>query len=124
MEEIMELIRHWVLLYCICAIIVCAIWGTVIALIAIHRGYEDQQTKWFWMGAFFGVIALAVIIGLPRRIKAAETPEPLREEPKGLSKGTWKCPCGTVNAGYISTCQCGRRKLDVLAEQRKAERGE
>lgn len=33
------------------------------------------------------------------------------------SPGSWACTCGRVNANYVTTCMCGKKKADVLAAQ-------
>lgn len=38
----------------------------------------------------------------------------LREAPPSGING-WKCTCGRINADYISSCVCGKRKKDVKA---------
>lgn len=31
-----------------------------------------------------------------------------------LADGGWRCLCGRINHHYVSTCVCGRHKVDVL----------
>jgi hypothetical protein len=36
-----------------------------------------------------------------------------KQEEAILNAGGWKCACGRTNYGYISTCACGKGKLEV-----------
>ena len=35
------------------------------------------------------------------------------ESDRGVSLNGWKCTCGRVNAGYVSSCACGKNKRNV-----------
>ena len=37
--------------------------------------------------------------------------------PQTPIEGEWQCSCGQINKNYISSCQCGKNRRDVLAEQ-------
>ena len=103
-------------------ILVCCVWGFTVRAVVINKGYCDESTKWFWLGFFFGFFALAVAFSKPQ-CKHEENSykflSPQEQQQKILDSGGWKCVCGAVNASYISTCQCGRTKRDVLSSQQE-----
>lgn len=33
-----------------------------------------------------------------------------------IADGGWKCSCGRINPHYVSTCVCGKHKIDVLSQ--------
>ena len=37
-------------------------------------------------------------------------------ETRLLNDGGWQCVCGRVNAGYVSTCACGKNKRDDIMQ--------
>ena len=39
------------------------------------------------------------------------------KKPQTPVAGEWQCSCGQINKNYISSCQCGKNRRDVLAEQ-------
>lgn len=46
--------------------IICAIvWAVVCLNVANNKGYSYQGTKWFWLGFFFGIIALIILLSKP-----------------------------------------------------------
>ena len=44
-----------------------------------------------------------------------DTPEAhvRKKDPRVLFPDHWKCSCGRDNAGYVSTCACGKSKLEM-----------
>ena len=102
----------------------CCLWGFTTKAVVINRGYESEGRKYFWYGFWFGMFAVIVAFSKPQ---ISDTVQPFaprrvtpRWEPDGVvldNGGIWKCTCGTVNGSGVAVCQCGRRKVDVLAEQ-------
>jgi hypothetical protein len=44
-----------------------------------------------------------------------DTPEAQarKKDPRVLFPNHWKCSCGRDNAGYVSTCACGKSKHEM-----------
>lgn len=95
-----------------------------------NKGYYDN---WFWWGFFFGWIALIVALTKP---EARHYSRPSGEyyetyfsanskdhdyEQQLLASGGWKCACGRVNAGYVSSCSCGKSKNQLQLEKLKKD---
>lgn len=95
-----------------------------------NKGYYDN---WFWWGFFFGWIALIVALTKP---EAPHYSNPSGEyyetyfsanskdydyEKQLLASGGWKCACGRVNAGYVSSCSCGKSKNQLQLEKLKKD---
>jgi len=111
------------------------IWGCAARTIVINKGYDDEGTKYFWLGFFFAFIAVIVAackpdnstLFLPSQLsqiaRAAEERKISRaaEERKILDEGGWKCECGRLNYHYCSSCVCGKSQREVLNRQKEAE---
>ena len=97
------------------------IWGVVAKAVITNKGYEEEGTKYFWLGFFFSFIPVIVAATKPQRIQRYENrsaPSSHRDsEREILSNGGWRCDCGQVNYNYVSSCRCGRSKWEV--EQRR-----
>ena len=112
--------------------------GFTTKIIINNKGYDDN---WFWWGFWFGVFAVVVACAKPQNIKY--TSSSINSQSSGLynyrssdsyskesdrirnreilNAGGWQCPCGRVNASYVSTCTCGRNKSDVKSLAYKKE---
>ena len=95
-------------------------WGFVTSAVARNKGYGFEDTKWFWLGFFFSFLALIVIATKPQHQAPASTEQRELErhfaekerEQWILDNGGWKCLCGRVNEHYVSSCTCGRSRID------------
>ena len=96
------------------------IWGFVTSAVARNKGYGFEDTKWFWLGFFFSFLALIVIATKPQFQAPASSEQREIErhfaekerEQMLLDNGGWKCICGRVNDHYVSSCSCGRSRID------------
>lgn len=106
-------------------------WGWAVNAIVVNKGYQNEGTKWFWLGFFLGLFALIVALTKPRYERPPEdirngfsTPASNRppvqlskeREEEILDRGGWRCTCGRVNQYFVVKCPCGRTKGDALAE--------
>ena|GEM_PF-1686169 len=108
------------------------IWGVATRAIIVNKGYEHNGTTWFWLGFFFGLIALLVAVAKPEHNKQQQTMVQnyyyTERGPYGgrsiirpnadmerniLLRGGWECRCGRVNDSYVTTCVCGRNKRNI-----------
>lgn len=128
----------------ISTLIYALIMGFTTKIIANNKGYYDDS--WFWWGLLFGVFAVIVICAKPENIRYNSSSSNsqssgfynydsssnyIKESDRirnrdTLNAGGWECPCGRVNAAYVSTCTCGRNKSDVksLAYKKEEEKKE
>lgn len=113
--------------YVIGMIIWSIIWGCAARAIVVNKGYDDESTKYFWLGFFFAFIAVIVAACRPQYQRGDYSQSQLSllsreaEEHKILSNGGWKCDCGRLNYNYCTSCACGRNKWEVLAKRQEAE---
>ena len=121
--------------YLIGAFIWGIIWGFTAKAVVTNKGYEDEGTKYFWLGFFFSFIAVIVAAAKPvyqkqdnhqlRSTTFSNTEEERQQEI--LDDGGWKCVCGRVNYYYSSRCYCGKSrsegdvKKQVTKESKNAE---
>lgn len=108
-----------------------------------NKGYDEN---WFWWGFFFGIFALIVACAKPQNVYYTDSnpssqsnnfynytnngnyiseSERIRNRDI-LNAGGWQCPCGRLNANYVSTCTCGKSKNEVrsIMEQKDEEKRE
>lgn len=111
--------------YIIGGIIWGVIWGCAAQAVITNKGYEDERTKYFWLGFFFSFIPLIVAATRPQYQEPFRQEKTLadikREEEQIRADGGWKCDCGEMNYNYVSTCVCGRHKREVLDAREKAK---
>ena len=48
-----------------------------------------------------------------KKQKKTAAQEKEKQDGKIIAAGGWKCSCGRTNQSYISTCACGKSKLEV-----------
>ena len=99
------------------------IWGCAARAIVVNKGYEDEGTKYFWLGFFFAFIPVIVAAAKPQKQSSKQDytsiSNRLEEEKKIVSSGGWKCDCGRINYSYVTTCPCGKNKWETLKKQEK-----
>lgn len=102
--------------YLIGVIIRGLIWGVAAKAVISNKGYYDEGTKWFWLGFFFGLIAVIVADTKPvyhRDLDVSYESWKKEQDQKLLQNDGWKCTCGRINASYVYSCACGKSKSDV-----------
>ena len=83
-----------------------------------NKGYNDN---WFWLGFFFGFIALLVALSKPEVTKVSYS-ESLLLENAILNNGGWKCCfCNSINASIVTSCSCGRSKEESEQRMRRMQ---
>ncbi len=77
-------------------VIVCLSLCAILCAVIAYKKKRKVET-WFFLGLFFGVIALVVIIVLPKRPEL-----------------TWRCPvCGSMNQQLAFFCySCNSKRTD------------
>ena len=88
------------------------IYGVATQNMIEKKGYEEN---WFWLGFFFGIVALVVAAAKPQIYDNYSYSK--KSDKELLASGGWKCTCGNVHASYVSSCSCGRDKWEVLHPQ-------
>ena len=129
--------------YIVLVIVQGIIFGFATKTVIENKGYDEN---WFWWGFWFGLIALIVACAKPQIISSTTAgsnsqstgyynytsagcytkESDIIRNRETLNAGGWQCPCGRVNASYVSTCACGANKADVknLAYKKEEERKE
>lgn len=117
--------------YLIGSIIWGIIWGAASRAIILNKGYENEASKWFWLGFFFSFIAVIVAATKPEnnsRYRSNSTSNYTGSSFDDSAYGTvpyggWRCKnCGRTHQGYESTCVCGAKKdgTMIYKEQTKS----
>lgn len=133
-----------ILLYLTIYVIVCTIFGSITQGIINNKGYDEKY--WFWLGFFFGGIAIIAAALKPQMTYQSssyrsynsiqERSDNTIGRPASALNGRrddgWQCTCGQWNPSYTGTCKCGVLKTSVTkyktetarlrAEERKKER--
>lgn len=101
------------------------LWGKVTQNIIYNKGYENN---WFWWGFWFGVFAVIVACTKPQlppptysnpnfySSPRAPSPRPSLStaNTKPLSRDDWQCSCGRSHPPFVTSCVCGKSKLDAV----------
>ena len=93
---------------------ICGIFGLITKKINTDKGYDGGFGWGFWLGAI-GIIVVACrqdnfyYKALKESI-ARNSPSSVND----VSTDGWKCSCGRVHAGYVSSCACGQSKINML----------
>lgn len=98
------------------------LWGFATNYVIKEKGYDEE---WFWLGFFFQLMAFVVAwVKLPydqtaegQRVKKQISEIRQRDT---LQSGGWKCTCGRLNAAYVTSCTCGKTKIQSEIELESA----
>ena len=107
--------------------------GQIVNEIMKEKGYTKN---YFWLGFFGGKGAVRHAYGTMTALMTPEEREALKKKKAEkkremeahkqelIDEGGWKCPCGKVNAVYVSSCACGMSKREVKYGQAAVEQKE
>ena len=106
--------------YLVGAIIWGIIWGVVAKAVVTNKGYENEGTKYFWLGFFFSFIPVIVAATKPvyqspvyqNESSATFSKTEKERQQEIIDNGGWKCICGRVNYQYSSRCYCGKSRSE------------
>ena len=98
------------------------IWGYATKSVISNRGYDEKTANtWSFYGFIFGIIAFFVAFSKPQvqQPTVVNTVQRSGLDSDGdiLKKGGWKCSCGKVNYGYVSTCGLCRKTKEQAADE-------
>ena len=128
------------MVYFIIVFVQAIIFGFATKAVIENKGYYEN---WFWWGFCFGLVALIVACAKPQNVSYTSSSSSSNSQsssfynhsPSGiytaesekirnrdiLNAGGWQCPCGRINASYVSTCTCGNNKMEVKSLAYKKE---
>lgn len=98
------------------------LWGFATNYVIKEKGYDEE---WFWLGFVFQLMAFVVAwVKLPydqtaegQRVKKQISEIRQRDT---LQAGGWNCSCGRLNAAYVTSCTCGKNKMQAEIELKNA----
>ena len=113
--------------YLIGVIIWGVIWGFVAKAVITNRGYEEEGTKYFWLGFFFAFIPVIVAATKPvyqskwsssNISNSSSTSSYNSTVNSRIPENGWRCSnCGRIHCSYESGCLCGKSRFEVRPVQ-------